>query len=121
MVNPLPVELIRNFAKRCEKVYVIEELDSVIEDHCRKIGVSVIGKECFTLLGEYSQNMIREKILGIRPEVMQTDLEIPGRPPVLCAGCPHRGMFLLAKKTKVQRERRYRLLYVGGLGAPVFD
>ena len=49
----------------------------------------------------YSQNMIREKILGIRPEVMQTDLEIPGRPPVLCAGCPHRGMFLLAKKTKV--------------------
>lgn len=100
MVNPLPVELIRNFAKRCEKVYVIEELDSVIEDHCRKIGVSVIGKECFTLLGEYSQNMIREKILGIRPEVMQTDLEIPGRPPVLCAGCPHRGMFYLLKKLK---------------------
>ena len=100
MVNPLPVELIRNFAKRCEKVYVIEELDSVIEDHCRKIGVSVIGKECFMLLGEYSQNMIREKILGIRPEVMQTDLEIPGRPPVLCAGCPHRGMFYLLKKLK---------------------
>lgn len=100
MVNPLPVEKIREFAKSCETVYVIEELDSVIEDHCRKIGVSVIGKECFTLLGEYSQNMIREKVLGIRVEEMRTDLQIPGRPPVLCAGCPHRGMFYLLKKLK---------------------
>lgn len=100
MVNPLPVQLIRDFAARCEKVYVIEELDGIIEDHCLKIGVFVEGKEIFGPLGEYSQNRIREQLLGVRLPVLETSLALPGRPPVLCAGCPHRGMFYLLKKLK---------------------
>lgn len=98
MVNPLPVQLIRKFAEQCEKVYVIEELDGIIEDHCRKNGVEVTGKELFGLLGEFSQKLVREKILGVTPELMETDLNIPGRPPALCSGCPHRSVFYILKK-----------------------
>ena len=100
MVNPLPVQLIKDFAAKCEKVYVIEELDGIIEDHCLKIGVEVTGKELFGLLGEFSQTLVRAKILGETLPSLSTDLNIPGRPPVLCAGCPHRGIFYLLKKLK---------------------
>lgn len=98
LVNPLPAELIRDFAKKCKKVYVIEELDGIIETHCKALGVEVVGKELFGYLGEFSQRIVREKILGLTPETLNTDLNIPGRPPVLCAGCPHRGMFYTLKK-----------------------
>lgn len=98
MVYPLPSKLITDFAAKCETVYVLEELDPVIEDHCRKLGLQVIGKDQFTLLGEYSQNMIREKILGQKLPTLSCDVAVPGRPPVLCAGCPHRGIFFLLKK-----------------------
>jgi len=100
-VYPLPVDLIRRFAAECETVYVIEELDDFIEAHCKKIGVNVIGKETFTLLGEYSQAMIRKAVLGTEAEFLSTDLSIPARPPVLCPGCPHRGLFYALKKLKV--------------------
>ena len=96
-VYPLPVDLIKDFASKCDKVYVLEELDDFIETHCRKIGVNVIGKDEFTLLGEYSQTMIREKILGTKTENKTINKDIPGRPPVLCAGCPHRGVFYSLK------------------------
>lgn len=98
LVNPLPAELIRDFAKKCKKVYVIEELDGIIETHCKTLGVEVVGKELFGYLGEFSQRIVREKILGLTPETLNTDLNIPGRPPVLCSGCPHRGMFYTLKK-----------------------
>ena len=101
MVNPLPQKLIKDFAAKCSKVYVIEELDPIIENHCKVIGVPVIGKEVFGLLGEFSHHMVREKILGIKPESLSTGLEIPGRPPVLCPGCPHRGVFYTLKKLKL--------------------
>lgn len=91
-VYPLPVDLILDFASKCETVYVIEELDDFIETHCKKIGVNVIGKELFTFLGEYSQTLVREKILGEKVESIKIEKEIPNRPPVLCAGCPHRGV-----------------------------
>lgn len=100
-VYPLPVDLIRNFANACETVYVLEELDPVIEEHCRQNGIEVIGKEAFTLQGEYSQSLIAKVILGKECANVSTDLAIPGRPPVLCAGCPHRGLYYALKKLKV--------------------
>ena len=99
MVYPLPVELIKNFAKGLDKLYVIEELDPFIEEHCKVNGINVIGKEVFTMLGEYTPSMIRKAILNIDPvECPTVDEVIPVRPPVMCAGCPHRGTFYVLKK-----------------------
>ncbi len=100
-VYPLPVRLIQNFAAQCDKVYVIEELDDIIETQCAKNGIEVIGKAAFTFLGEYSQSMILKTILGQEKESFATDISVPGRPPVLCTGCPHRGLFYALKKLKV--------------------
>ena len=100
-VYPLPVDLIKNFAAECEKVYVLEELDDYIETHCRKNGIDVIGKEAFTLQGEYSQSLIAKVILGEEKASLKTDVNIVPRPPVLCAGCPHRGLFYALKQLKV--------------------
>ncbi len=100
-VYPLPEKLIKDFCNECETVYVLEELDDYIETHCRKIGVDVMGKSAFTLLGEYSQGLIRKVILGEESKSLKADVEIPQRPPVLCAGCPHRGLFYSLKKLGV--------------------
>lgn len=101
MVNPLPVKLIKDFAAKVKTLYVIEELDDVIETHCRKNGIDVKGKELFTLQGEYFQSKVRQVILGENDEWQTLDAEIPVRPPVLCAGCPHRGVFYILKKLGV--------------------
>ena len=99
LVYPLPVQKIIDFAAGCERVYVIEELDPFIEDHCRKIGVNVIGKEVFTMLGEYTAAMIAKAVLGADPAPFAAPAEaLPGRPPVMCPGCPHRGTFYVLKK-----------------------
>lgn len=98
MVNPLPVKLIKEFASKCKRLYVVEELDGIIETHCKNIGVDVVGKEVFGYLGEFSQRVVREKILGQTPEYLSVDFDVPPRPPVLCAGCPHRGLFYSLKK-----------------------
>ena len=99
MVYPLPVKLIKDFAKGLDKLYVIEELDPFIEEHCKFNGIKVIGKEVFTMLGEYTPSMIRKAILNIDPvECPAIDEVIPVRPPVMCAGCPHRGTFYVLKK-----------------------
>ena len=100
-VYPLPVDLIKSFAAECETVYVLEELDDYIETHCRKHGVNVIGKDAFTLQGEYSQSLIAKVILGKETETLKTDVNIVPRPPVLCAGCPHRGLFYALKQLNV--------------------
>ena len=100
-VYPLPEKLIKDFCAECETVYVLEELDDYIETHCRKIGVDVQGKGEFTLLGEYSQGLIRKVILGEDVTSLRADVEIPARPPVLCAGCPHRGLFYTLKRLNV--------------------
>ncbi len=101
MVNPLPEKLIRTFAGKVKKLYVIEELDPIIENFCRKIGVEVIGKDVFPRCGEYSQSVVRKCVLGTEPEVMKVDAPIPPRPPVMCCGCPHRGVFYTLKKLGV--------------------
>ena len=99
MVYPLPEKLIKDFAAKCDKVFVIEELDPVIEKHCRAMGVNVTGKEKFTLLGEYTPAMIKTAVFGEAPrESASIDELIPVRPPVMCAGCPHRGTFYVLKK-----------------------
>ncbi len=100
-VYPLPEKLIKDFCNECETVYVLEELDDYIETHCRKIGVQVKGKSEFTLLGEYSQGLIRKIILGEEASSLKADVQIPPRPPVLCAGCPHRGLFYTLKRLNV--------------------
>ncbi|MDO4618107.1 MAG: indolepyruvate ferredoxin oxidoreductase subunit alpha [Clostridia bacterium] len=99
MVYPLPKNLIKDFAKKYDTVYVIEELDPFIENFCRAEGVSVIGKEKFTLLGEYTPQMIKKAVFGEdAPEHTDIEEQIPVRPPVMCAGCPHRGTFYVLKK-----------------------
>lgn len=101
MVNPLPVKKIKDFAAQVNEVIVIEELDDIIESHCKKIGVPCKGKELFGFVGEYSQNLIAEKMGISIPENKKVEDAIPGRPPVMCAGCPHRGLFYTLKKNKV--------------------
>ncbi len=99
MVYPLPEKKIIDFAKKHTKLYVIEELDPVIENHIKALGVKVIGKDAFTLLGEYTPAMIKKAVLGAdAPECAEIGEAIPVRPPVMCAGCPHRGTFYVLKK-----------------------
>jgi indolepyruvate ferredoxin oxidoreductase alpha subunit len=101
MVNPLPVELIEKFAASVDQLYVIEELDDVIETHCRKYGISVFGKDIFPRCGEFSQSVIRKCMFNEVPETKSVKETVPVRPPVMCCGCPHRGLFYALKKAKV--------------------
>ncbi len=101
MIWPLPVNSIENFAKSVDKVIVVEELDGFIEEHCKNIGVNVEGKEIFSCIDELSQNIVANKF-GVET-VCGAKLEdnIPARPPVMCAGCPHRGLFYTLAKNKI--------------------
>lgn len=101
IVNPLPVNIIKDFAEKFKTVYVIEELDDIIETHCKKFGLNVIGKELFGFIGELSQSIIAEKILGKKTEFTEFTENVPVRPPVMCAGCPHRGLFYSLAKNKI--------------------
>ena len=120
MVNPLPEKLIRDFAAKYEQVYVIEELDGIIEQHCRNIGVTnVKGKEIFGYIGELHQNVIAEKLLGKTTEYVELDENIPVRPPVMCPGCPHRGLFYCLSKNKITVSGDIGC-YTLGAAAPLF-
>lgn len=100
MVNPLPKKLIEEFAQKVEMLYIVEELDPVIEEQVKSWGVKAIGKEIFTVQGEYSANMIREAILGEKADV-KAPAQVPGRPPILCPGCPHRSVYHVLNKLKI--------------------
>jgi len=97
MINPLPKQLIEFFAAKVDKLYVIEELEPVIEEQIKSWGICAVGKEIFPAQGELSANIIAEKILGETPGV-KSPQSIPSRPPVMCPGCPHRGVFYVIKK-----------------------
>lgn len=100
MVNPLPEKLILDFASKVEKLVILEELDPIIENHCKALGLTVTGKDLFPITGEFSQSMVAEK-LGVALSVAKSlDEELPNRPPVMCAGCPHRGLFYTLAKLK---------------------
>ena len=101
MLWPLPDKLLKDFAAANEKVYVIEELDDVVESHCKSLGLTVTGKDLFPRCGEFSQKLIRKLMKGEDPEFETLDEAIPGRPPVMCCGCPHRGLFYALKRAKV--------------------
>lgn len=101
MVNPLPVKSLIEFARQVGQIYVIEELDDIIETHCRKHGIPVIGKLLFPTSGEFSQSIIRNALIGEELIHKSFDKPVAPRPPVLCAGCPHRGLFTALKKLKV--------------------
>ena len=101
LVNPLPVKLIQDFAAGVGSVVVVEELDGIIEAHCNNIGVKVKGKELFGNIDELMPNKVAEK-LGLQVEAGEKlDEDIPGRPPVMCAGCPHRGLYYVLKKNNL--------------------
>ena len=100
-VYPLPDKLLKEFCANCDIVYVVEELDPFIENRCKVLGLDVKGKDVFTLQGEYSQALIRKVILGQENEYCELSEALPNRPPVLCSGCPHRGLFYALKQEKV--------------------
>ena len=101
MIYPMPVEKMKAFAASVQEVIIVEELDSFIEKQCRDIGISCRGKELFGCIDELSQNIIREKLGVARPESRIFSEQMPARPPIMCAGCPHRGLFYVLKKLKL--------------------
>ena len=101
LVNPLPEKIIRDFAAKVDKLYVIEELDGIIEGHLNALKIPCTGKEMFTPIGEYNQTTIREAFGLPQPESVCADTPVPVRPPVMCAGCPHRGLFYTLAKHKI--------------------
>ncbi len=100
MVNPLPEKLILDFASKVEKLVILEELDPIIENHCKALGLTVTGKDLFPITGEFSQSMVAEKLGVTLSAAKSLEEELPNRPPVMCAGCPHRGLFYTLAKLK---------------------
>lgn len=101
LIWPLPTEKIRKFAASVDRVIVVEELDSFIETHCREIGVVAEGKSLFSCIGEFSQNLVRANLGESVPAGAALSEALPPRPPVMCAGCPHRGLFYVLSKNKI--------------------
>lgn len=100
MVNPLPRKLIEEFASKVEKLYIVEELDPIIEEQVRSWGITAVGKEILTVQGEYSANMIRKAIGGETLDIA-APAKVPVRPPILCPGCPHRSTFHVLNKLHI--------------------
>ena len=98
MIWPMPEQKIRAFAAAVERLVVVEELDGFIESHCRSLGLAMSGKDLFSNIGELSQNLVKEKLGGNVQAGAALDEVIPARPPVMCAGCPHRSIFYVLKK-----------------------
>ena len=111
LVNPLPENMIRDFASKVEVLIVVEELDPIIEDFCRTLGLKneIHGKDILPICGEFSQNLLRKNLKAYLPEnqniseekAFNLNLELPVRPPIMCAGCPHRGIFYVLSKMKL--------------------
>ncbi len=100
LVNPLPKKLIEDFASKVDELYIFEELDPVIEEQVKSWGIKAIGKEIFTIQGEYSANLLRKALLKEDVE-LETPAQAPARPPILCPGCPHRSVYSVLSKLKI--------------------
>ncbi len=100
MIHPLPEKKIRAFAETVKTLYVVEELDPIVEDFCKTLGLDVHGKDVLPILGEFSQNLIAKALGKEAPEGISLSEPLPVRPPVMCAGCPHRGLFYTLNKNK---------------------
>ena len=101
MIWPMPEEKIRAFAASVGQLVIVEELDGFIETHCKNLGVACVGKEKFLCIDELSQNKVAQQLLGSVASGVKLEEAIPPRPPVMCAGCPHRGLFYTLKKNKL--------------------
>ena len=101
MIWPMPEQKLRDFAASVETLVVVEELEGFIEDHCRNLGLECIGKEKFSCIDELSQNKVAAQLGKAFENGTALDAAIPPRPPVMCAGCPHRGLFYTLKKNKI--------------------
>ena len=101
MIWPLPEKKIADFAKSVDTLVVVEELDSFIQTHCKELGLACVGKEKFSCIGEFSQNLVAEKLGEKTVTGKKLDAAIPARPPVMCAGCPHRGLYYTLAKNKI--------------------
>ena len=100
LVNPLPRKMIEDFAAKVDKLYIVEELDPLIETQVKSWGIQAVGKEIFTVQGEYSANMLRHAILNESVDIREA-AKVPARPPILCPGCPHRSVFTVLNKLKI--------------------
>lgn len=100
MVHPLPRKLIEEFAANVDTLYIFEELEPLIEEQVKSWGIKCIGKEIFTIQGEYSANMLRKAVLKEELDI-EEPAKVPARPPILCPGCPHRSTFSVLKKLKI--------------------
>lgn len=101
LLNPLPRKLIEEFAAKVDKLYIFEELEPVVEEQVKSWGIqNAVGKEIFTVQGEYSANLIRERVLGQTSQVDKA-AQVPARPPILCPGCPHRSVYAVLNKLKI--------------------
>lgn len=100
LVHPLPRKLIEEFASKVDKLYIFEELEPVIEEQVKSWGINAIGKEIFTIQGEYSANLLRKAVLSEKG-TEYTGKDVPARPPILCPGCPHRSVFSVLNKLKI--------------------
>ena len=101
MIWPMPEKKIKDFAASVETLVIVEELDGFIEAHCRNLGIDCIGKEKFSCIDELSQNKVADALAQAHEKGIQLEEAIPPRPPVMCAGCPHRGLFYTLKKNKL--------------------
>ena len=101
MIWPMPEEKIKAFAASVGQLVIVEELDGFIETHCKNLGVACVGKEKFPCIDELSQNKVAQQLLGSVASGVKLEEAIPPRPPVMCAGCPHRGLFYTLKKNKL--------------------
>ena len=100
LVHPLPKKLIADFASKVDTLYIIEELEPLIEEQVRAMGIACHGKDILTVQGEYSANMLREAILGVEVKT-EEPAQVPARPPILCPGCPHRSTFTVLNELKI--------------------
>ena len=101
MIWPLPEQKMKDFAASVDTLVIVEELDSFIETHCKELGIACVGKEKFSCIGEFSQNLVAEKLGAATVSGTKLEAAIPNRPPVMCAGCPHRGLYYTLAKNKV--------------------
>ena len=118
LLNPLPRKLIEEFAAKVDKLYIFEELEPVVEEQVKSWGIQkAVGKEIFTVQGEYSANLIRERVLGQTSQVDKA-AQVPARPPILCPGCPHRSVYTVLNKLKIHAAGDIGC-YTLGAGAPL--
>ena len=100
LTNPLPIDLIRDFASKVDELYVVEELEGFMEEQMHAAGIACKGKELIGNMYELNPQIVKERVFGVKPEITDVGVTAVSRPPALCPGCPHRGFFYTMSKHK---------------------